>query len=192
MAGSPQTLSLDDRRRVASWAAECAEAVLHLFELECPTDLRVRAAIQQARAFASGELAVGMAIRRRGGDAGAAAGSAPTAWAKAAASAAEQAAACAHMGAHALGAAGYAAVAIAMSAEDHQRDGVLSEVCLRQVDSMTDDVARPLASLPVLGENRSGPLAAGRLSSGRVGQAIRILQAELRRAVDVSGEKPST
>ncbi|WP_343073805.1 putative immunity protein [Phytoactinopolyspora mesophila] len=32
MARSPQTLSVDDRRILASWAADCAEHVLAVFE----------------------------------------------------------------------------------------------------------------------------------------------------------------
>ena len=53
---SPQTLSEADRRRVAAWAADCAERVLGLFEAAAPADERPRAAIARARAFARGEL----------------------------------------------------------------------------------------------------------------------------------------
>ncbi|MCB1029193.1 MAG: hypothetical protein KDB24_15690, partial [Microthrixaceae bacterium] len=112
MARSPQTLSVDDRRTVASWAADVAEYVLAIYEDAVPGDARVRDVIEQARAFADGDLEVGDAVGRRGGDAGSAAREAPTPAAKAAAYAAEQAGAVAHMGAHALGAAGYAAKAM--------------------------------------------------------------------------------
>src|SRR5206468_9696162 len=78
VAPSPQTLSVDHRRVVASWAADCAEHVLVIYEDAVPGDSRVRAAIDQARAFASGDLDVGDAVRRRGGEAGAAAREAPT------------------------------------------------------------------------------------------------------------------
>src|SRR5947199_392703 len=56
--GSPQTLSEDDRRTVAAWAADCAERVLWVFEAEAPEDSRPRDAIVRTRAFARGELDV--------------------------------------------------------------------------------------------------------------------------------------
>ena len=179
VASSPQTLSVDDRRTVASWAADCAEHVLPIYEDAVPGDDRVRAAIDQTRAFASGELDVGDAVRRRGGGAGAAAREAPTPAARAAAYAAEQAAAVAHMGAHALGAAGYAAKAstLAGGCDD---DAVTRSEASRQVAAMTGPVARALSSLPALGEDRSGPLGPGRLSGGHVGETIRAIQAQLR------------
>ena len=170
MALSPQTLSVDDRRVVASWAADCAEHVLGIYEDAVPDDARVRAAIDQARSFAAGELAVGDAVRQRGGEAGAAARDAPTPAAKAAAYAAEQAAAVAHMGAHALGAAGYAAQASTLAAGGD--DGAVA--------AMTPAVARALSLLPALGENHSGPLGPGRLSGGHVGETIRAIQAQVR------------
>lgn len=179
MALSPQTLSVVDRRIVASWAADCAESVLSLYEGAVPGDGRVRETIEQARAFAGGQLAVGDAVRRRGGDAGGAAREAPTPAAKAAAHAGEQAAAVAHMGAHALGAAGYAASAsiLARGAED---DAVTRAEARRLATLATADVARALSSLPALGENRSGPLGPGRMAGGHVGEAIRVIQAQLR------------
>src|SRR6185312_6158011 len=113
---SPQTLSETERRVVASWAADCAEHVLELFEAEAPADARPRAAIARTRAFARGELGVAEEIRRRFVGGGAARGvSAPAA---AAARAAGQAAAIPHMGAHALGAAAYAAKAAGLAAPD--------------------------------------------------------------------------
>ena len=178
MARSPQTLSVDDRRIVAVWAADCAEHVLAIYETVVPGDGRVRAAIDQTRSFSAGDIDVGEAIRRRGGDAGAAARDAPTPAAKAAAHAAEQAAAVAHMGAHALGAAGYAAKASALDAGCDD-DTVARAEARRQVAEMTDAVARALSSLPPLGENRSGPLGPGRLSLGHVGDTIRAIQALL-------------
>jgi hypothetical protein len=153
MVRSPQTMSVDERCIVAAWAADCAEHVLAIYEACAPADIRVRAAIDQARAFAAGDLPAAEAVRRRGGDAGAAARDAPTPASRAAAYAAEQAVAVAHMGAHAE--------------------------ARRQVAAMTDPVARALSSLPLLGENRSGPLGPGRLSGGHVGAAIRAIQAEL-------------
>ena len=175
---SPQTLGLDGRRTIAAWAADCAEHTLVIYENAVPGDARVRAAIEQTRSFAAGDLDIGDAVRGRGGDAGAAARHAPTPAARAAAYAAEQAAAVAHMGAHALGAAGYAATASMLAAGADGHAMVRSEA-KRQVTTMTDDVARLLSSLPALGENRSGPLGPGRLSLGHVGEAIREIQALL-------------
>lgn len=71
MALSSQTLGLADRRTVAAWAADCAEHVLGIYEDALPGDTRVRAAIDQARAFATGALDVSDAVRQRGGQAGA-------------------------------------------------------------------------------------------------------------------------
>jgi hypothetical protein len=175
MARSPQTLSVDDRRILASWAADCAEHVLAVFEDAVPDDGRVRAAIDQTRSFAAGELDIAEAVRRRGGEAGAAAREAPTSAGRAAAYAAEQAAAVAHMGAHALGAAGYAAKASRLAA-GVDGDAVARAEARRQVAAMTDAVAHALSRLPALGENRSGPLGPGRLSGGHVGYAIRAIQ----------------
>ena len=175
VAVSPQTLSANERRIVAAWAADCAERVLVIFETAVPGDTRVRAAIDQARAFSVGDLPVDDAVRRRGGDAGAAARESRTPAARAAAYAAEQAAAVAHMGAHALGAAGYAAKASTLDADGDDASVALSEA-RRQVAEMTDAVARALSLLPALGENRSGPLGPGRLSQSHVGAAIREIQ----------------
>lgn len=175
MTRSPQTLSVEDRRIVASWAADCAEHVLAIFEDAAPNDGRVRAAIDQTRSFAAGEFDVTEAVRRRGGQAGAAAREAPTPAARAAAYAAEQAAAVAHMGAHALGAAGYAAKASILAAGG-DGDAMTRSEARRHVTAMTDAVADALSLLPALGENRSGPLGPGRLSGGHVGDAIRAIQ----------------
>jgi hypothetical protein len=176
---SPQTLSRVDRQRVASWAADCAEHVLGIYETAVPSDARVREAIEQARAFASGDLGVADAIRRRGGDAGAAARDAPTPAARAAAYAAEQAAAVAHMGAHGLCAAGYAATAAALDATGEAAPVVLAEA-RHHAATMSVAVATALSSLPALGEDRAGPLGPGRMSRGHVGEAIRAIQVQLR------------
>ncbi|WP_211262547.1 putative immunity protein [Nitriliruptor alkaliphilus] len=168
-------MSVDDRRILASWAADRAEHVLAVFEDATRDDGRVRAAIDQARSFAAGDLDVAEAVRRRGGEAGVAAREALTPAARAAAYAAEQAAAVAHMGAHALGAAGYAAQASRLAA-GVEGDAVARAEARRQVAAMTDAVADALSRLPALGENRSGPLGPGRLSDGHVGYAIRAIQ----------------
>ncbi len=147
VASSRQTLSVEERRLVAAWAADCAEHVLAIFQAAEPADARVRNAIDQARA-------------------------------KAAAHSAEQAAA-AHMGAHALGAAGYAVKASTLAAAGGSDSVECSEVS-RQVAAMNDAVARAISLLPAVGWHCAGPLGPGRLSNGHVGQAIRAIQAELK------------
>ena len=47
------TLTDADHRRLALWAAACAEHVLHLFEDEQASDPRPREAIEAARAWAA-------------------------------------------------------------------------------------------------------------------------------------------
>src|SRR5204863_4515039 len=103
-----------DRRIVAMWAADCAERVLELFEAEAPEDGRPREAIARLRRFAHGELGVAEARRRFVAHAAGREVSAPAA--VAAARAAGQAASIPHMGAHALGAAAYAAKAAGLAA----------------------------------------------------------------------------
>ncbi|HWV85128.1 MAG TPA: hypothetical protein VNZ62_06740 [Capillimicrobium sp.] len=173
---SPQTLAEHDRRIVAAWAADCAERVLPLFEAEAPTDRRPREAIARTRAFARGELDTAEEIRRRFANGGAARDVNNPA-AAAAARAAGQAAAVAHMGAHALGAAAYAAEAAGLAAPDDP------EAIAREIDwqlaHMTEPVRAALRQLPPLGTNRSGPLGPGLLTSGLRGEIIRALQSRL-------------
>ena len=97
--------------------------------------------------------------------------------AMAAARAAGQAAAVGHMGAHALGAAAYAAKAAGLAAPD-QPEAVSLEVRW-QVDHMSATVKAALRQLPPVGENRAGPLGPGLLASGLLGTIIRELQASL-------------
>lgn len=177
MVTSPQSLSERDRRLVAAWAADCAERVLPLFEAERPDDGRPRAAIARTRAFARGELDTASEIRRRFGDGSAARGLKPAA--AAAARAAGQAQAVCHMGAHALGAAAYAARAAGL-ANPERPDAVTDEIRW-QLDHMTAEVRAALSMLPPVGENRSGPLGPGLLASGELGAIIRELQAGLGR-----------
>jgi hypothetical protein len=173
---SPQTLSLADRRVVAAWAADCAERVLELFEAEAPKDDRPRDAIARTRAFARGELNVADEIRRRFMGSGAARNVRSPA-AVAAARAAGQAAAIPHMGAHALGAAAYAAKAAGLASAD-QLDAVRVEIGW-QLGHMSASVRAALRQLPPVGENRSGPLGPGLLSSGLLGTIIQELQGGL-------------
>jgi hypothetical protein len=173
---SPQTLSEADRRIVAAWAADCAERVLGLFEAEAPGDSRPRDAIARTRAFARGELGVAEGIRRRFLAGGAARDvNAPAA--AAAARAAGQAAAVPHLGAHALGAAAYAAKAAGLAAPERSR--AVEEEIRWQLGSMSAAVRAALRQLPPVGENPSGPLGPGLLASGLLGTIIRELQSSL-------------
>lgn len=174
--GSPQTLSEADRRIVAGWAADCAERVLGLFEAAAPGDRRPRDAIARARAFARGELGVAEGIRHRFIN-GAAAREVRAPGAVAAARAAGQAAAIPHMGAHALGAAAYAAKAAGLAAPD--RPEAVREEIRWQLDRMSVAARAALRQLPPVGENASGPLGPGLLASGLLGTTIRDLQASL-------------
>lgn len=176
---SPQSLSETDRRLVAAWAADCAERVLPLFEAEAPLDGRLRDGIVRARAFADGTLDAAGEIRRRF-VAGRAAQLVTSPAAKAAAWSAGQAAGVAHMGAHALGAAAYAAKAVALAGPDGP--SARADELAWQLSRMSDPVRDALARLPLLGEDASGPLGSGLLATGVLGAHIRGIQASLRRS----------
>ena len=106
----------DDHRRLALWAADCAEHVLRHFERERPDDDRPRRAIDLGRAWARGEIPWAEA-RTAAGHANAAAKDLRGA-ARHAAYAAGQAAAVGHVAAHELGAAAYAVRAARAAAPD--------------------------------------------------------------------------
>ena len=105
-----------DHHLLAVWAAGCAEHVLRFFEETQPDDDRPRRAIEQARAWARGEIPMTLA-RAAGGHAMAAARGLRGA-ARHAAYAAGQAAVVAHVAAHELGAAAYAIKAARAAAPD--------------------------------------------------------------------------
>jgi hypothetical protein len=111
------TLSADDRRVVAGWAADCAEQTLAIFTACAPEDARPRQAIDGARAFVRAELQVG-AARSLSAQAHTAAREVADPAAAAAARAAGHAAGVAHMAAHALGAGAYAAKAASLAAPE--------------------------------------------------------------------------
>jgi len=174
--GSPQALTEADRRLVAAWAADCAERVLGLYEREAPEDGRPRALIARTRAFARGELDTRQEIRRRFAG-GVGVGEVQTPAAAAAARAAGQAVAVCHMGAHALGAAAYAAKAAGLATPD--RPGAVDDEIHWQLEHMSAEVRAALRSLPPVGQNSSGPLGPGLLASGQLGAIIRDLQTGL-------------
>ena len=132
------TLTDLDHQRLALWAATCAEHVLHLFEAVRPSDLRPRQAIEQARAWARGEIRMSQS-RTAAGHAQAAARDLFGA-ARHAAYAAGQAAAVAHVAAHELGAAAYAirAVRAAAPKDEGERAGQLE--CQWQREQLPDAI----------------------------------------------------
>ena len=81
------------------------------------------------------------------------------------------------MGAHALGAAAYAAKAAGLAAPDRP-EAVSGEICW-QLGRMSAAARAALRQLPPVGENPSGPLGPGLLASGLLGTIIRDLQASL-------------
>lgn len=133
------TLTDDDHRLLALWAATCAEHVLHLFEAVRPADPRPRQAIEQIRAWAHGEIRMSDS-RAAGGHAMAAARVLGGA-ARHAAFAAGQAAVVAHVAAHELGAAAYAikaARAAAPTAAESDHAGQVE--CRWQRDQLPDPI----------------------------------------------------
>jgi hypothetical protein len=83
------------------------------------------------------------------------------------------------MGAHALGAAAYAAKSAALAAPD--RLTAASDEIVWQMAHMDTQVRAALQQLPPLGEDSAGPLGSGLLASGILGSTIRTIQANLRR-----------
>lgn len=128
------TLTDSDHHLLALWAATCAEHVVHLFESTRPEDARPRRAIEQARAWARGEVKMTQA-RTAGGHAMAAARDlhgAP----RHAAYAAGQAAVVAHVAAHELGAAAYAIKAARAAVPEDAREDARRLECQWQRDHL--------------------------------------------------------
>ncbi len=132
------TLTDSDHRLLALWAAACAEHVLPLFEAVQPSDPRPRQAIEQARAWARGEIKMSQA-RAAGGHAMAAARVLSGA-ARHAAFAAGQAAVVAHVAAHELGAAAYAIKAVRAAAPKGQGESAGRIECRWQRGQLPDAI----------------------------------------------------
>lgn len=81
------------------------------------------------------------------------------------------------MGAHALGAAAYAAKAAGLGAPE--RPSAINDEIRWQLEHLSEAAAAALRTLPLVGENSSGPLGPGLLASGVLGAIIRELQASL-------------
>jgi hypothetical protein len=132
------TLTDSDHQLLALWAASCAEHVLDLFESVQPDDPRPRQAIEQARAWAGGEITMSQA-RTAGGHAMAAARDLSGA-ARHAAFAAGQAAVVAHVAAHELGAAAYAIKAARAAAPEGEGESAGRLECRWQRDQLPEAV----------------------------------------------------
>lgn len=132
------TLTDDDHKLLALWAATCAEHVLPLFEAVRPDDSRPRYAIEQIRAWARGEILMSQA-RTAAGHANAAARDLKGA-PRHAAFAAGQAAAVAHVAAHELGAAAYAIKAVRAAASDGEREQAGRLECRWQRDQLPEAI----------------------------------------------------
>ena len=132
------TLTDSDHRLLALWAAACAEHVLHLFESVWPDDDRPREAIEQARAWARGDVTMTQARTAAGHANGAARDlrGAP----RHAAYAAGQAAAVAHVAAHELGAAAYAIKAARAAARQETGEEAGRVECRWQRDQLPDEI----------------------------------------------------
>lgn len=104
-------------KAIATWAADCAERVLPLFERAKPGDSRVKAAISAARRWAGGKITMADA-RKAAVAAHAAARDAGVPAAREAARAAAHAAATAHLPGHARNAANAAVKAVAAAGGD--------------------------------------------------------------------------
>jgi hypothetical protein len=127
-----------DHRLLATWAALCAEHVLHLFEAARPEDPRPRQAIEAARAWVHGALSMTLARAAAGHANGAARDlrGAP----RHAAYAAAQAAAVAHVAAHELGAAAYAIKAARAAAPAAEGERAARLECRWQRDQLPDAI----------------------------------------------------
>jgi len=131
-------LTDSDHQLLALWAAACAEHVLPLFESVQPSDPRPRQAIEQARAWARGEIKMSQS-RTAAGHAQAAARDLSGA-ARHAAYAAGQAAAVAHVAAHELGAAAYAIKAVRAAASKGEGESAGRLECQWQREQLPEAI----------------------------------------------------
>jgi hypothetical protein len=132
------TLEDAHHQLLAIWAADCAQHVLHFFEEVQSSDERPRFAIEQARAWARGEISMTQARTAAGHAMGAARDLKGTA--REAAYAAGQAAAVAHVAAHELGAAAYAIRAVRAAAKKAERIEAGRLECQWQRAQLPDEI----------------------------------------------------
>lgn len=110
------TLTDENHRLLAIWAAKCAEHVLDYYEKECPEDKRPRRAMEMALAWARGEIELNEA--KKAAFHSNAAASKLVGAARFAAYSAGQAAVVGHVAAHELGAAAYAIKAVMAASQE--------------------------------------------------------------------------
>src|SRR6476469_4226652 len=132
------TLTDADHRLLALWAASCAEHVLDFFASAKPSDSRPRHAIEQARAWARGEITMSQSRTAAGHAMGAARDLRGAA--RHAAYAAAQAAAVAHVAAHELGAAAYAIKAARAAAPEGESERAGRLECQWQRDQLPEAI----------------------------------------------------
>ncbi len=148
------TLSLESLRAIGSWAADCAERALPVFERQADSDCRPRAAIEGIRVFASGarertaqlrSLALAaMAAAREAGDPAAAA--AARAAGLAASSAYTHPLADVQQTKHIVGPAAYAALALEL---EHAGDPTIGDGEVRwAIEHATPEVRLVLLHMP--------------------------------------------
>jgi hypothetical protein len=142
--------SREDQKALATWAADCAERVLPLFEKACPGDDRPRKAIEQCREWVRTGVFSMAVIRHASLSAHAAARDVTEESARYAARAAGQAVGTPHVAQHAFGGAYYALKAVAAAdpanaeanvaeewrwevgrAPEHLRDEVLKRILIK-------------------------------------------------------------
>jgi hypothetical protein len=135
------TLTDNNHRLLALWAADCAEHVLTTFEDVRPSDDRPRQAIEAARAWVRGELKM-MQARDYAGVAHDAASECKgiSEAARMAALSAGQAAVVAHVAAHELGAAAYALRAVVESAPKVEREAARIAELEWQKERLPDEI----------------------------------------------------
>jgi hypothetical protein len=134
------TLTDDNHRLLAAWAADCAAHVLHYFEEEQPLDTRPRHAIEMIHAWIRGEITMTQS-RTAGGHAMGAARDLSGA-ARYAAYAAGQAAVVAHVAAHELGAAAYAIKAVRAAAAKGEEENTGRLECRWQREQLPTPVRK--------------------------------------------------
>jgi hypothetical protein len=81
------------------------------------------------------------------------------------------------MGAHALGAAAYAARAAGLGRPD--QPAAVEDEIRWQLDDLSAEASNALRKLPPVGQDRSGPLGPGLLACGQLGTIITELQTRL-------------
>jgi len=128
--------AMRDHRSLVLWAADCAERALPYFEEKYPKDARPRKAVEAARAWARGEIALSEVRAAAFAAHAAARAAAADAAARSAARAAGHAAATAHVATHAAHAATHAAHAATYAAHAATYAATGSSRCTTQPDSV--------------------------------------------------------